>query len=171
MPSSTTDPAASSQNAPPEDAPRADERRPLRSYVALMRVFNAGFAAALYAGRDRLPERFEAADLALMSVGTYKLSRLLAKDRVTSGIRAPFTRFQEDTGAAEVDERARGRGWRRAIGELLVCPYCLDQWVAGGYVAGMVLAPRVTRAVASMFTVVAGADVLQHGYKRMQSSA
>jgi hypothetical protein len=34
----------------------------------------------------------------------------------------------------------------------------------------MVFSPRVTRAVASMFTVVAGADVMQHGYRRMQDS-
>jgi hypothetical protein len=147
------------------------QHRPLASYLALTAVFNAGFGGALVAGRRRLPERIGAGDLALMSVGTYRLSRLVTRDRVTGGIRAPFTRFQDDAGPAEVDEAAQGTGIRRAVGELLVCPYCLEQWIAGGYVVGMVFAPRATRAVASMFTVVAGADVLQHGYTLLQEKA
>jgi hypothetical protein len=163
-------PAAGSQDGG-ATSPHADRRRPLGSYVVLTTVFNAAFAGALVAGRDRLPERFATGDLVLMAVGTHKLSRLIAKDRVTSVVRAPFTRFEHDAGPAEVSERARGRGLRRAVGELVTCPYCLDQWVAGGFVAGMVLAPRATRTVASMFTVVAGSDVLQHGYKLLQEHA
>jgi hypothetical protein len=169
---------ASTDAAPPEAAtgpagdaqPRTREvERPVGTYTALMAAFNVVFAGALVAGRRRLPERFAAGDLALMAVGTHKLSRLVAKERVTSGIRAPFTRVERDDAADAEREHARGRGLRRALGELLLCPYCLDQWIAAGFVAGMVLAPRSTRAVASMFTVVAGADALQHGYRLMQA--
>lgn len=135
-----------------------------------MTAFNAAFAGALIAGRDRLPERIPAADVALLSVGTYKLSRTIAKARVTRPLRAPFTRLEGRAGPAEVEERAEGAGLRRALGELLMCPYCLEQWVAGAFVAGLVLSPRLTRAVAAMFAVVAGADVLQHGYRRMQDA-
>lgn len=151
--------------------PHARQHRPLGSYALLTATFNAVFATALYVARDRLPERIAAKDLALMAVGTHKLSRVITKDRVTSGLRAPFTEFQGDAGPAEVEERARGRGLRRAVGELLVCPYCLDQWIAGGFVAGIVLAPRPTRTVASLFAVAAGSDVLQHGYKLLQEHA
>jgi len=147
------------------------QSRPLVPYAVLTAAFNAALGGALIAGRRRLPERIGAGDLALLSVGTYRLSRLITRDRVTSGIRAPFTRFQDDAGPAEVDEAARGTGLRRAIGELLVCPYCFEQWTAGGYVVGFVFAPRATRLVASMFTIVAGADVLQHGYKVLQERA
>ena len=41
------------------------------------------------------------------------------------------------------------------IGELLVCPYCLDVWTATGFLGGLVVAPRATRWVASVFAVVA----------------
>jgi hypothetical protein len=94
-----------------------------------------------------------------------KPSRLLSKDRVTSGLRAPFTQFQQDSGHGEVEEAARGTGLRRAVGELVVRPNCLGQWVAGAFAAGFIAAPRVTRAVASMFAIHAGADALQllHG--------
>jgi Protein of unknown function (DUF1360) len=59
--------------------------------------------------------------------------------------RAPFTRFQDDAGAGEVNEAARGHGLQRAIGELLVCPYCLDLWIAAAFTAGLLVAPRATR--------------------------
>jgi hypothetical protein len=51
------------------------------------------------------------------------------------------------------------------VGELLVCPFCLDQWVATGYAAGLVVAPRATRFVASIMATVAISDFLQIGYK------
>ncbi len=150
-------------------AGHADQYRPLAGYGALIAVFNAGMAAFLVSAdrRGALPERYAASDLALMAVGTFKLSRLIAKDRVTSGIRAPFTRFQGDAGHGEVDEAARGRGLRRALGELLVCDYCLAQWAAAGFVAGHAVAPRPTRAVEAMFSIYAASDVLQLGYSRL----
>lgn len=52
--------------------------------------------------RGRLPEGYRAGDLVLLGVATFKLSRLISKDRVTAFLRAPFTRFQEDTTAAAV---------------------------------------------------------------------
>lgn len=85
-------------------------------------------------------------------------------------MRAPFTRFQDDAGAGEVEEAARGRGLRRAIGELLVCPYCLDVWVACALTAGLLLAPRATRWIAAILSATSGADALQIAYKKAQNS-
>jgi hypothetical protein len=110
----------------------------------------------------------ETRDLALVSLATHKVARLIAKDRVTSTVRAPFTRFQEDAGPGEVSEAARGRGMRRAVGELLVCPYCLGLWVATFFTAGLIVAPRTTRWVASVLTAVFGADLLQIAYKKAE---
>lgn len=115
--------------------------------------------------QDRLPERLPFTDVVLGGVATHKLSRLVAKERVASPLRAPFTREQGDGGPAEVEERPRGRGLRRVVGELLVCPFCLAQWLAAGFVQGFVFAPRLTRLVAGMFSIVAISDFLQIGYK------
>lgn len=141
----------------------ADQYRPLAAYAALMGAFStlAGAALVAAARADRLPERIGAGDVTLAGVATYQLSRLIARDRVTSAMRAPFTRFQGDAGHGEVDEAARGRGVQRAVGELLVCPNCLGLWVAGGFTAGLVAAPRATRAVAALFAVHAISDALQ----------
>jgi hypothetical protein len=116
-----------------------------------------------------LPEQVSAGDLALITVATHKLSRIITRDRVTSVLRAPFTRFQRDAGPGEVDEAARGTGIRQAIGELVICPYCLEVWSATGLIAGYVVAPRVTRLVATVFVVVAGADALQIAYAKAES--
>jgi hypothetical protein len=141
----------------------SDQYRPLGGYAALMGAFGALSAAGLLAAdrADRLPERIGPADLGLGAVATYKLSRLIARDRVTAAVRAPFTRFQDDAGHGEVDEAARGRGLRRAVGELLVCPDCLALWVAGGFVASLIAQPRATRTVAASLVIHAASDALQ----------
>ncbi len=59
--------------------------------------------------------RIQLGDLALLSVATHKISRLLAKDPVTSPLRAPFTRFEGTSGPAELKEDVRGVGARRWV--------------------------------------------------------
>lgn len=142
----------------------------LSSYAALIGVFNVGFAGVLLAARagGRELPRLGAGDLALFGVATHKFSRLLAKDRITAALRAPFMEHTGEGGPAEVEERPRGRGLRRSIGELVGCPYCLDQWIATGFVTGAIFAPRATRLVAGVFATVALADFLQVAYKGAQ---
>jgi hypothetical protein len=82
----------------------------------------AAFAAWMRAANRELPERIGRGCLALMTVATHKAARLLAKDRVTSTVRVPVTRFEGDVGPGEGSEAARGRRVRRAVGELIVCP-------------------------------------------------
>lgn len=142
-------------------------RRPLGSYAALMGIYGAGVAglSTLVARSGRsLPERLPLADLALASVATHKLSRLVAEDPVTSPLRAPFTRFAGRSGPAELEEQTRGTGPQKAAGELLTCPFCVGQWVATGFAFGLVLAPRPTRFAAWIFTALTAADFLQLAY-------
>jgi hypothetical protein len=143
------------------------EQPPFGAYAGFTAAFNAAFAGALAAAArsGRLPERIAPGDVVLLGVATHKLSRLITKDRVMAFARAPFARYEEPGGPGEVEERPRGRGLRRAIGELLVCPYCLGLWTSAGMHAGLLFAPRVTRTVASTFTALALADFLQIAYK------
>jgi hypothetical protein len=141
--------------------------RPLRGYLTVLGAYGAVLGGLVTAGRVlgvSLPDRFTAADTALIGVATHKASRLLAKDAVASPLRAPFTRYEEPAGDGELNESVRGHGTRHAVGELLTCPFCLSVWVATGLTAGTVFAPRVTRAVATVLTAVAVSDTLQLGY-------
>ena len=143
-------------------------QRPLRSFRPGRAT--GGFAAWLHSSGRELPERVPAGDFALMTAATHKASRLLAKDRVTSAVRAPFTRFEGDAGPGEVREEARGHGLRRAIGELIICPYCLGLWIAAGFSAGFIVAPRPTRWVAATFSALLGADVMQIAYAKAEEA-
>jgi hypothetical protein len=145
----------------------SDEHPPLAGYAVLTGSFGAALAGSLLAMRARgkqLPDRIGAADIVLAGVATHKLSRLLAKDKVTSFIRAPFTEYQEPAGHGELEERPRGRGLRLATGELLVCPYCLAQWIAAAFGCGLVAAPRLTRLVGAIYAAGTLSDFLQLVY-------
>jgi hypothetical protein len=141
-------------------------------YLGALTAFGASVLVAALAGRARgkkLPDRFALTDLALGAVATHKFTRILAKDAVTTPIRAPFTEFEKPLGAGEVEDRPKpGRG-RHAVGELLTCPFCLTPWTATAYVAGLALAPRTARAWAAVFAVVGGSDLLQHAYARVRT--
>ena len=141
----------------------ASEERPLLPYATLAAAFNTSLAVVLWRSK-RVPQ-LTATDIVLLGVATHKLSRLITKERVTSFLRAPFVRYQGPAGHGEVDEAPRGHGVQRAVGELLVCPYCIATWVAGGFVAGMALSPRRTRAVAGLLATVAIADGLHLAYR------
>jgi hypothetical protein len=121
-------------------------------------------AAAKRSGRD-LPEHVEPADVVLIGTASYKLSRLISKKKVTAFVRAPFTELEGKAGPAELEERPRGSGLRRAMGELLVCPYCLGLWASGAFHAGLLFAPRATRFSASVLTAMTISDFLQIAYR------
>jgi uncharacterized protein DUF1360 len=141
--------------------------QPVAGYATAMAAYGTAFGTlALVAGLmgRRLPARLSAGDIVLVTAATHKLSRLLAKDAVTSPLRAPGTRFVGAAGAGELHERVRGRGVRHVFGEMISCPFCLDMWVATAMTAGLVLAPRATRVVTACLTAVAGADFLHLAY-------
>lgn len=150
------------------------QERPLGSFTVIMGAYGAAIAAlsgVIRVSERSLPEDLGWSNLVLVTIATHKLSRLLAKDPVTSPLRAPFTTFAGTSGEAELAEQVRGTGPRKAVGELVTCPFCLAQWVATGFVFGLVLAPRPTRLAASIFTAVAGSDLLQLLYAKTQAWA
>jgi hypothetical protein len=146
------------------------EDRPIGSYGALMTVYATGVVAlsALVRKRRALPDRVGLGDLALISIASHKLSRLIAKDTVTAAVRAPFTRFSEAAGEGEVNEEVRGTGIRHAVGELVTCPFCLSMWVATAFAFGIALAPRATRLAAAALTAVTASDYLQFAHSALQ---
>lgn len=152
------------------------EHRPLDGYLVAMGAFStlAGSlaVAAKVTGRT-VPDRVSVQDVLMISLATHKLSRLIAKDAVTSPLRAPFVRYTEPIGAAEINEEVRDEGSlvRHAIGELVTCPFCLAVWVATGLTGGLVLAPRLTRLATTAMTATAVSDFLQMAYSIAKEAA
>ncbi|MGN6201599.1 MAG: DUF1360 domain-containing protein [Solirubrobacterales bacterium] len=153
---------------PVEGYAAPEERPPLLSYLTFMSIFGTLVAAALAVAKRQereLPESVSAGQLLLIGTASHKLSRIVAKDKVTSPLRAPFTELEGKGGPAEFEERSRGTGVRKAIGELLICPFCLGLWVIAAFSVGLLFAPRVTRFIASLFAALTISDFLQIAYK------
>jgi hypothetical protein len=145
-----------------------EKRPPFGPYLAFMSIFGALLSAALLLARRQgreLPTRVSAGELMLVGTASHKLSRLLSKDKVTSPLRAPFTELEGTGGPGELEESSRGSGLQKALGELLVCPYCLGLWVVASFSVGLIFAPRVTRFVASLFSALTISDFFQIAYK------
>lgn len=143
------------------------EDRPLRGYVVTMAVYG-GLVGALagmakLSGRD-IPDGLSGSDVVLSAAATHKLSRLLAKDPVTSPLRVPFTSYRGTSGDAELAEEVRGQEGQKAVGELITCPFCLGVWVATGMTAGLICLPRTTRLAMGTLAALAGADMLQFAH-------
>jgi len=136
---------------------------PLLGYATLLGAFGSLLGGvALLLGRKR--RAVSLGDVALIGVATHKLSRLVATDKVTSVVRAPFARRVCETGPGTCEDEGRGEGLRYAIGELLTCPYCVGPWIATGLTATTLAAPRFGRTLASIFVAVTIADTLHDAH-------
>lgn len=157
------------------DEYRHGEPRPLGGYIGAMGAYSLLVAGAALAARllgRHAPPTVRPWDVVLLGVATQKLSRLLARDPVTSPLRAPFVEYEGTAGPAELQEQVRDEGGvKHTLGELSSCPFCLSQWVGTGFVAGTVLAPRATRLAATALAAVAVSDSLQFGYAALERAA
>ena len=166
-----------SEDKPPEgifEGYKKGEDIPLFSYGVLAGVFNLVFALFLLVARATgrpIPERIEARDIALLGMAAHTVSLVGSQDAVTSPLRAPFTEIQEKESPKKLDEKPRGEGLQRSVGELLTCKFCLSVWVASFFTYGLVLVPRVTRLVATIFAVVTVSDYLHQTYKALMNRA
>jgi hypothetical protein len=139
----------------------AASARPLPEYAALVGVFGTALGGFLVLARDGLPERIGFADVARLGLASYKIGRLVAKDEITTWMRAPVTRDED----AQEPER---EGMARALGELVTCPYCIGLWVSAGLTGALALRPRETRFVTTVFEAQAVADFLNAAFVRVR---
>lgn len=146
------------------------EEQLLMEYGTLLGFYVTSVAVltGIAAQKNSLPRKFSLLDLALLGLATHKLSRIIAKDRVTGIIRAPFVNYICGAGAGEVEEEPRGHGFQRGIGHLISCPYCMAPWCATGLSFGLLFAPRVTRFFAGILVTVTASDFLHRAYARMK---
>lgn len=130
------------------------DRPPYEAYAALMAVFAGGLAGAGLLARalGRDPYEHTALDLAALSLATFKAARTIARDPVTSWIREPLE-----------DERDEG-GFEQALAELVTCSRCVGTWVAAGFGATQIVAPRFGRIVTWTLAAAGVNDFLQSAF-------
>jgi hypothetical protein len=146
------------------------ERPPYDAYAAIMGVFAGGLAAAGLAQRllGRDPREHTFLDLLALSAATFKASRTVARDEVTSFVRAPFVEGEAHTGEGE---EPTGEGLQLAIGELVTCSRCIGTWVAAGLGVTQVLAPGFGRLLTWSLAGAGVNDFLQAGFAALTQKA
>jgi hypothetical protein len=149
------------------------EERPIGGYLTVLSAFGASVAGLTLARRltgRRAAVRLRGTDLLLLTAATHKLSRLVAKDPVSSPLRMPFTLYEGVSAPSELAEEVRGHGLRHAVGELLTCPFCLAPWVVTALLGTWNLSPATGRTVCTALTAIAGSDFLQYAYVAAQQA-
>lgn len=122
----------------------------------LVVLFGLGLAA-LFAHRSRRdPPHLRALDAVATGMATHAVTRALSAGRAAPA-RAP----------SEAAEASRGRGLRRALEDVLACPYCTGPWVALAMVAGWTAAPRATRLLTWALGAAAASDWLERAYQAL----
>jgi hypothetical protein len=150
----------------------AEGDMPLSGYARIIGVFNLIFALFLLlaprAGRP-IPERVKLADIVLLGVATHKLSWIVSRETITAPLRAPFTQLEEVESPTSVQEKPRGTGVQRSLGEMLTCRFCLGMWVSAFFAYGLVLFPAATRLVGAILAILTLSDHLHQSYKALMN--
>ena len=143
---------------------------PYGSYSVIMGAFVGGLAAAgaLANLLGREPRENTTLDLIVLSAATFKASRTISRDEVTSFLRDPFVEGEAHEGGEEPVESG---DMRQAIGELVTCSRCIGTWVAAGLAGTQILAPRVGRILSWSLAAAGANDYLQAAFAALTSKA
>jgi hypothetical protein len=145
-------------------------RPPYEAYAVIMGAFAGGLAVvgALARLLDRDPQEHTWLDLATLGAASFKASRTISRDEVTSFLREPFVEGRAHEGGEEPVESG---DMRQAIGELVTCSRCIGTWVAAGLASTQVLAPRFGRLLTWTLGTAALNDFLQAGFATLTAKA
>jgi hypothetical protein len=110
------------------------------------------------------PREISGMDLLLLSLATFRLTEIVTEEKVARVIRAPFAdevTVQKENGEEETQEVPRGTGFRRVVGEMILCPWCTGVWIATLLTFAWVLIPAVAKVILIAFAVAAGGMIFQ----------
>jgi hypothetical protein len=144
---------------------RATPEPPSFAYFALMGFWAAGMLGLARAG-ENLPTRSLGASVSY-ALATHGIARIVSTETITLQLRTPFV-DREYTSEDECKETPRGTGLRKAIGELVTCPYCCSTWAAALLMAGHILRPKTTRVLTDVFAAAAAANLLHRAFSALE---
>jgi hypothetical protein len=135
-----------------------------------MGTFVGGIAAAGALARllDRDPRSDGPLDLIVLGAATFKASRTISRDEVTSFLREPFVEGAAHEGGEDPVETG---DLRQAVGELVTCSRCVGTWVAAGLASTQILAPRFGRMLTWSLAAAGVNDFLQAGFAALTAKS
>ena len=151
--------------------PQPPQNPPYRAYAGIVAAFVAGLGAvsAAAAARDRPQDKISAADLTLLGLATFKASRTVARDKVTSFVREPFVEGEAYDGDDE--QPTHDSELRQAIGELVTCTRCIGTWLGAGLASLQILTPRTGRLLNTVLAAGALNDFLLAGFAALTNKS
>jgi hypothetical protein len=143
---------------------------PYHAYATIVGTFVGGLAAAATLARllGRDPRENTALDLAVLGLASFKASRTLARDEVTSFLREPFVEGDAHEGGEEPVETG---DLRQAIGELVTCSRCIGAWAAAGLTGTQIVAPQFGRVLTWTLASAGLNDWLQAGFAALTAKS
>ncbi|NUK28795.1 DUF1360 domain-containing protein [Parageobacillus sp. VR-IP] len=105
-----------------------------------------------------------ATELFLFILATFRLTRLLMYDAITSFLRKPFHEITEETlpdGTVQSFLHIKGSGLRHWIGELLSCYWCTGIWCAAILYIGDMLYPVLFQPLLIILAIAGGASLIE----------
>ncbi|HUH16065.1 MAG TPA: DUF1360 domain-containing protein [Gaiellaceae bacterium] len=132
-------------------------------------VTGLGAVSGLAALRHRPAPDYSAVDLAMLGLATFKASRIVARDKVTSFVREPFVEGEAYDGEGE--RPTEETELKQALGELVTCTRCIGTWIGAGLASAQVLAPRTGRLLTAALAAGAVNDFLLAGFTAATSKA
>ena len=147
------------------------QKPPYRAYAAIVGTFMTGLGAVsgIAALRQRPLEKLSATDLALLGLATFKASRTVARDKVTSFVREPFVEGEAYDGEDETPTHETEM--KQALGELVTCTRCIGTWLGAGLASMQILAPRTGRLLTTVLAAGALNDFLLAGFTAVTAKA
>jgi hypothetical protein len=131
-------------------------------------VGGLGAAGAVARALGRDPRENTFLDLTVLGLASFKASRTIARDEVTSFLREPFV---EGTAHEGGEDPVESGDMRQAIGELVTCSRCIGTWVAAALAGTQIVAPRFGRILAWTLASAAVNDWLQAGFAALTNKA
>ncbi|MEH7417911.1 DUF1360 domain-containing protein [Neobacillus drentensis] len=101
--------------------------------------------------------------LLLLSLASFRLTRLLVFDRIFEFIREPFFDEvrEEHDGEVEIYYVPKKAGVKKFIGELLSCYWCTGIWSAAFIVSFHYICPDISRPIILILAVAGVASLLE----------
>ena len=102
--------------------------------------------------------------LVLLSLASFRLTRLLVFDKITEFIRTPFFREineENEYGEMEVYYLPKEKGVKKFFGELLSCYWCTGIWTTTGIVCISLLYPKFSLPIILILGVAGFASIIE----------
>ena len=147
------------------------QKPPYRAYATIAGTFVAslGAVSGIAALRGKPTHEITATDLALLGLATFKASRTVARDKVSSFVREPFVEGEAYDGE---DERpTHETEMKQALGELVTCTRCIGTWLGAGLASMQILTPRTGRLLTTVLAAGAINDFLLAGFSAVTAKA